>query len=153
MIYTLIDNGSAITVIEAELENDLQLIRHFKPLNIQWADRTIKTVSNSRFVTLEIGGLHENNSFTISAHTINDLNLPAQTVTKQFLEIAKIPPKTIEPCYNANPKILIGLDNTRLSHPIRATRKQSVSVTLTPLGWTMDGSQKESSEVPRTLHL
>lgn len=69
-----------------------------------------------------------------------EMHLPNQTICREDLNIAGIRNDRV-PTYNrAEPLMLIGLDNIRVTTPLESTQVDNIIVSRTPLDWTMEGT-------------
>ncbi|XP_062704691.1 uncharacterized protein LOC115265156 [Aedes albopictus] len=100
---------------------------------------------DSRLVSLKISGEDSSRSFPLSGvSTVKQLDIPVQTMqyeelASQYPYLSGLPVKSYE---EAVPRILIGLDNIKLSLPLK-TRGRQINVPVaakTRLGWTIFGS-------------
>lgn len=109
------------------------------PLVIEWTDQTRKTIKDSITTQITIRGPRpEHTAIQIIVRTM-EMELPCQSITKELLTAAGIQNNNIAHYNNAQPQILIGLDNTHAVATIEAERHKNLLVCNTPLGWTVEG--------------
>uniref|UniRef100_A0A182PWK8 Integrase catalytic domain-containing protein n=1 Tax=Anopheles epiroticus TaxID=199890 RepID=A0A182PWK8_9DIPT len=115
--YAFLDDGSELSLIEEDLARELRLEGPEKMLCLKWTNDIRRFENASMSVNVKISGNKENTSFVMSnVRTIKDLKLPRQTLNmnelkKKYRYLANIP---VESYKNAVPRILIGLDNSKL---------------------------------------
>lgn len=158
--YALLDEGSALTLMDASLATELGLDGPSNELSVQWIGRG-STIVRSTKVALQISGARDDDvRYPIHAHTVDDLNLPTQTVDsvalrKSYAYIRDIP----FPEYtDAKPRLLIGLDNHHLGAPLHVemgTDGLGIMATHTRLGWVVYGNNYHgtSSSSQAVLHV
>lgn len=74
-----------------------------------------------------------------------DMQLPSQTMCRDDLNTAGIQDTRV-PTYNqAEPLLLIGLDNIGVTTPLESNQIKNLIVSRTPLGWTVEGTLGHSA--------
>lgn len=137
--YALIDDGSAVTTIEPEIAQQLELKGESNPLVVEFADRTQKMIANSITISIDIKGiLPRHKTFNIKARTM-DMGLPYQTLTKSQLQFEGIDNPSITLYKDVQPQIIIGLDNITIAAPFKTQQYNNLLVSDSPLGWTVQG--------------
>lgn len=154
--FALLDDGSALTLMDSDVADHLQLSGPNCQLNVHWFGGH-STSSPSNIVSVEIKGTsNESPSFSLNnVRTVNNLNLPLQSLTisgdarHQHLQNL-----AIEQYHLAEPKILIGLDNSELTlaSETRTNPHGGPIAVKTPLGWIAYGHQKKH-DLRTVLHL
>lgn len=141
--YAFLDDGSSVTVMDQSLADELGLIGQPEPLCLKWTSNESRTENNSQRVCVEVRGKHTSQRYRMNARTVNSLELPIQTVSETMFEsnnqIRNLP---IEWYSNVKPRVLIGLDNAKLT----VTRNvrvgddgDNILAGLTKLGWIVYG--------------
>ncbi|XP_062713903.1 uncharacterized protein LOC134290730 [Aedes albopictus] len=158
--FAFLDEGSSSTLIEKEVADQLNLDGELQPLCLTWTAKVSRHEADSRLVNLKISGVEGSKSFPLTGvSTVRQLELPVQSLrygelSQQFPYLAGLPVKSYE---KAVPRILIGLDNIKLSLPLK-TREGCPSgpvAARTRLGWTVFGSVGDSKMDSRSplLHI
>ncbi|XP_058830215.1 uncharacterized protein LOC131689267 [Topomyia yanbarensis] len=160
--HAFLDDGSALTLLDEKLADELELKGEVKPLCLHWTGGTQRHETNSRIVGLEIAGIHGGaKSYTIkNARTVKELMLPFQTMDMK--ELSQINPHMkglpISSYQGVRPRILIGLKDLHLSMILNCREgqpSQPIAV-KTRLGWTVCGggsSDLASSPVHSIYHI
>ncbi|XP_058827942.1 uncharacterized protein LOC131687869 [Topomyia yanbarensis] len=160
--YAFLDDGSALTLLDEELADELELEGEIKPLCLHWTSGTQRHETNSRIVELQIAGIHSGaKSYTINgARTVNELMLPFQTM--DIKELSQVNPYLqglpIASYQGVRPRILIGLKDLHLSMILNCREgKPSQPIAVkTRLGWTVCGggsTDLASSPVHSVYHI
>lgn len=135
--FAMIDNGSAISLINRDFAKQLNIPGVFESLTIEWTDRTRKRVENSRVMTIEIAG-PDNIFYKITVRTL-DMHLPIQTITSSDLKHIGIEEGDVE-CYTAGqPQIILGLDNATIIANRDTRVYGNLVLSKSALGWTLAG--------------
>ncbi|XP_055714766.1 uncharacterized protein LOC129808886 [Phlebotomus papatasi] len=141
-----LDEGSTITMIRASLADKLGLEGPVKPLSWRGTTPDIKTDNDSRMVDLKIkGSFPRAKEYTMHhVRTVKDLTLPCQSVDVQKLSVdwKYLADVDIESQCEADPEILIGLDNTPLivSREVIHGPWRAPYLVRTWLGWVILGT-------------
>ncbi|XP_055844833.1 uncharacterized protein LOC129911149 [Episyrphus balteatus] len=146
-IYTFafLDDGSSLSLIDEDIARELKLKGTPRPLCLQWTGNTHRYEDNSEIISLQISGTAPKaERFTIAdVHTVKKLQLPEQSVDfvrlqQQYKHLSGLP---IESYERATPRLLIGLNNSKLSLPLRYREGNSNQpvATKTRLGWMVHG--------------
>lgn len=142
--FAFLDSGSTITMIEDWLLKSLGVDGDPEPLHLRWTGNKTRVEENSQKVKLRIKGVISNAlSHDIEARSVSTLALPTQSLNVTELKakcphLQKLPLKS---CTNAQPAILIGLDNWRVAAPLETVEgsvEQPIA-TRSRLGWTVEG--------------
>ncbi|XP_055590571.1 uncharacterized protein LOC129742669 [Uranotaenia lowii] len=143
--YAFFDGGSTCTLMEHSLYEDLQLDGETHPLCINWTGGHGRYEAGSIQCSVDIIGIRSPQKiFNIpKVHTVPSLDLPPQTLSvsdmkKSFHHLCNIP---VDAYTNAKPRILLGIDNVRLEHPLdsREGLEHEPTAVLTRLGWVIYG--------------
>ncbi|BET00523.1 Hypothetical protein NTJ_13339 [Nesidiocoris tenuis] len=144
--HALLDEGTSVTLIDADLANELQLKGEPRPLSLNWTGEINQHDANSESVSFGISSINPDaKTFKIhGARTISKLGLPSYSLDVE--ELAKkwpfIHKGIVSPMHQVKPRILIGQDNW----PLILTRKSFSGpwngpvVSLTWLGWVLHGN-------------
>ncbi|XP_053690937.1 uncharacterized protein LOC128739468 [Sabethes cyaneus] len=155
--FAFLDEGSALTLLDQGLANELQLNGISSPLCLRWTGGTQRHEKDSRIVKLEIAAEHhEAKKFLLEdVRTVNDLMLPLQTLHAE--ELKRLYPHLkglpIESYYNARPRILIGMKHAQLGLTLKSREGemgQPIAM-KTRLGWTVCGGL-HAGETPNMFH-
>lgn len=142
--YAFMDEGSDVTLMDADLARDIGLKGTNNPLNISWTNGYNCTDNNSETLQLHIKGDNEEIFKLKNVRTLKNLKLPCQTLNKEKLgkKWPHLKRVTAENYENAEPKILIGQDNLDLivSRSIIEGRPNDPIASRTKLGWIIHGS-------------
>ncbi|XP_049886664.1 uncharacterized protein LOC126381183 [Pectinophora gossypiella] len=138
--FALLDDGSTVTLVDADITNQVGIKGPSDPLRIEALSTDIG-VRKSQRVTLTLHGA--TNTFDTHARTIENLQLSPQRIENDDLtECHHLSDIALQLVYEATPKILIGQDNWELllaTETRRGARHQPVA-SLTPLGWVLHGA-------------
>ncbi|XP_067621618.1 uncharacterized protein [Eurosta solidaginis] len=142
--YAFIDEGSAVSLMNRRLANQLALIGNKEKLTLQWFgnNAVTQTVFNSN---IQISGLDANaRRFCMkNVKVVEHLQLPKQTLNKSELQWKHRFSKQLPIAeYDAAiPELLIGLDNAHLGVAKRviADGRRGPTDVLTKLGWVLYG--------------
>ncbi|XP_065074000.1 uncharacterized protein LOC135698068 [Ochlerotatus camptorhynchus] len=150
--YAFLDEGSALTLLDQELANELQLDGTVSPLCLRWTGGTERHEADSRIYNLHIGGVkNESKKFLLSdVRTVKELLLPQQTM--DMAELSQLYPHLqdlpIESYRDARPRILIGMKHAQLSLGLK-NREGGIGQPIaikTRLGWTVCGGWGSGSD-------
>lgn len=84
--YAFLDEGSSLSLIEDKLVRDLAIGGVTEPLEMKWTSNIVRKEKNSKRLDVQISGCNQDNWHWLkSVHTIDELNLPEQT-----LEVSEI---------------------------------------------------------------
>ncbi|XP_055542905.1 uncharacterized protein LOC129728484 [Wyeomyia smithii] len=143
--YAFLDEGSAITLIDQELADQLELEGPINPLCLRWTGGTERNETSSRTVNVKIAGIQAPaKQFQLNGvRTVKELMLPFQSlnmeeIALQYPHCLNLP---IESYSNVRPRILIGLKHARVSLVLKSKEgslDQPIAV-KTRLGWTICG--------------
>lgn len=149
--YALLDEGSSVSMIDADIANELQLNGDEYDLDLQFANAVRTTETKSLDVTLSIRGMQDGAQHYVmdSVRTSRKLLLPLQTVKRSAImasnpHLCNVPFATFD---NARPKLLIGLDHSHLGVPQQTCTNglpKSIVGAFTPLGWVLYGSDSQA---------
>lgn len=107
-----LDEGSAITLVEAELASKLGLHGEVEPLELCWTANVTRKEADSRRVSFQISARGEGRRYDVAAaHTVKELSLPSNNIKydaliSSFTHLQHLPMMSLA---NARPTILIGL--------------------------------------------
>ncbi|CAL8103429.1 unnamed protein product [Orchesella dallaii] len=147
-VNAFLDEGSSVSMVDADLAIRLGLKGKRAPLNLSWIDGRMNADSESRSVSLKISGMSadepmEKKYLLKDVRTVKNLRLPSQpleafNMRKQWKHLELIPFLNV----NKNPPlILLGQDNIQLSAPreiVEGAEGEPIA-TLTKLGWVVHG--------------
>ncbi|XP_037828693.1 uncharacterized protein LOC119616432 [Lucilia sericata] len=157
-VYAFLDEGSAVTLIEKSIFEELGLQGKSEPLCLRWTGDTTRTEDDSVKATITISSVTNNKQFKLNAvHTVNNLGLSPQTIdadeiSRRYPYLSKLP---IQSYSNAIPAILIGADNWKLAVPlkIREGSWNQPIASKTRLGWALQGNRmKDTDEFRINVH-
>lgn len=147
--FAFLDEGSELTLMDAEIADALGLQGESRPLCLKWTSGVTRDESDSKQITLEISGVNNEKRFPlVNVRTVHRLDLPTQTLefdrlAANYPHLQKLPVQSYE---NVTPKLLIGLNNLQLALPLkcRTGRGNEPVAAKMKLGWTVFGSTAES---------
>ncbi|XP_036346930.1 uncharacterized protein LOC118756269, partial [Rhagoletis pomonella] len=148
--FAFLDEGSAVTLMEKSVFEQMELKGVQEPLCLRWTGDTTRTEYNSFKTTVEIPGVTNGRKYKLTdAHTVESLSLPTQTIDageimKKYPYLTGLP---IESYENARPSILIGTDNWKLAVPLKIREGSWFQpiASKTRLGWTLQGCHANQS--------
>lgn len=151
--YAFLDSGSTCSLMEHSLWKELGLEGEQYPLCIGWTAGQGRYEAGSVKCAVDISSIHSGHRNRLKKlHTVESLQLPAQTMniddlSQHYRHLSNLPIDSYE---NVRPRILLGMDNAFLDHPIEAREggeNQPVAA-LTRLGWVVYGpcSVEENSK-------
>lgn len=154
--YAFLDDGSSVTVIEQSLADELGVVGKAEPLCLKWTSNESKNEDDSQRVIIEVRGKLSPRSYYLNARTVSLLDLPKQTISKTVFERAHkhIQNLPIDWYENVKPRVLIGLDNAKLTltNDVRVgTDDDNVIAGLTKLGWTLYGANYNGTHMNRDV--
>ncbi|XP_062556813.1 uncharacterized protein LOC134221640 [Armigeres subalbatus] len=152
--YGFLDEGSSFTLVEVSVAHKLGVVGVPEPLELAWTSNVVRKEKSSQRIDLMISGRGETERFKLSsAHTVNALSLPKQSLP--FHEMAErlthLHDLPILSYVDAEPKVLIGLQNLELFVPLenRIGQPGEPIAVRSVLGWTLYGPCEMNSETNR----
>lgn len=152
--FAFLDDGSSLTLLERSLVDELNIKGNHRPLWLEWTAGMCREEYESITIDFEISSINEpeNRYLVRNARTVHDLKLPSQSLSvpelaQRYHHLRGLPMTSYT---GAQPRILIGVDNVRLSHT-RKGREGKLNEPIaskTKLGWTIYGP----SELPGTAN-
>ncbi|XP_055604358.1 uncharacterized protein LOC129752608 [Uranotaenia lowii] len=155
--FAFLDEGSDLTLVEDGLAKQLGLGGSLQPLCLRWTGNASRVEHDSRIVSFEISGPDKEKRYILSnARTVGCLNLTKQSFQAEAaaLKYKYLRGVPLASYSNAEPQILIGIDNLRLAVPLK-TREGDGSgpiATKTRLGWCVYGRRSGSSSTSFNFH-
>ncbi|XP_035918481.1 uncharacterized protein LOC118516615 [Anopheles stephensi] len=152
--FAFLDECSSMTLVDEDLAEELGVEGEVEPLCIRWTGDTTRVEAGSRRVNFEVGPVGFTKRSVNSVRTVPRLNLPRQSFEPDegtWEHLKRLP---IREYQNAEPRMLIGLDNLRLSVPLRTVEGgvgEPIAVN-TRLGWCIYG-KPINVEGERLLHI
>ncbi|XP_059058740.1 uncharacterized protein LOC131852121 [Achroia grisella] len=147
--YAMLDEGSTVTLIDAEIAEQIGAEGPTRSLRIQGAASSWHEASSRVADVIIRGRHHTDEEHSVRARTIRDLTLGTQRVNPEILAYGHLRQLTCEQvCYeDARPKVLIGSDNWHLivTRKLLTGRHNQPAASLTRLGWVIHGT------VPRSV--
>ncbi|XP_058443868.1 uncharacterized protein LOC131425755 [Malaya genurostris] len=143
--YAFLDAGSTSTLMEHSLWEELNLDGERAPLCISWTGGQGRYEDDSVVFSVEVTGERTPGlRFNLQdVHTVRSLDLPSQSMSatelaEHFGYLSDIP---IESYADVKPRILLGVDNSRLEYPLdsREGSENQPTAVLTRLGWVVYG--------------
>lgn len=143
--YAFLDDGSSVTVIEQSLADELELEGQPEPLCLKWTSNESRVEDDSQRIEIDVSGKRSSKRYRLKARTIKSLDLPEQTLTKKRAanSLKDINNLSIDWYTNVKPRILIGLDNAKLTitNDVRlCAENDNLFAGLTKLGWVVYGA-------------
>ncbi|XP_058816165.1 uncharacterized protein LOC131679452 [Topomyia yanbarensis] len=146
--FAFLDEGSALTLVDQDLADELQLDGTLSPLCLRWTGGTQRYEKQSRIVKLHLSAKHnEARKFQLEdVRTVNELMLPLQTL--DIDELVDLYPHLkglpIESYQDARPRLLIGMKHAQLGLTLKSREGefgQPIAM-KTRLGWTVCGGMR-----------
>ncbi|XP_053691178.1 uncharacterized protein LOC128739706 [Sabethes cyaneus] len=143
--YAFLDSGSSLTLMEESLAEELNLRGEKYPLCLRWTADTCRYEKDAMMVSVKISGTHNHSGQhrLSEVYTVKDLKLPPQSLparkfSEQYAQLKGLP---IESYSNVQPKLLIGMSNARMLHPLegREGKLEEPAAIKTRLGWSVYG--------------
>lgn len=152
--FAFLDEGSSVTLLNENIAKELDLRGTQEQLCLRWTGDQERSENNSKRVCLSIAGDYEGSKqFDFRpARTVTALSLPRQSLNSKELKqnysyLKNLPFESYE---NANPQILIGLDNWELALPLRVREglEGQPIAAKSRLGWTVFALLPKDSSNP-----
>ncbi|XP_055601508.1 uncharacterized protein LOC129750567 [Uranotaenia lowii] len=141
--YAFLDEGSSLTLMEEALAQELGIQGDPQVLCLKWTGNVTRTERNSQKLELEISGInltkyHLQDTRTVKALTLPKQSLQYDSLSTMFRHLEGLP---ISSYTHAVPRILIGVNNIRLTVPLRVKegKLNEPVATKTRLGWCVYG--------------
>ncbi|XP_058128499.1 uncharacterized protein LOC131292779 [Anopheles ziemanni] len=144
-VLACLDEGSSITLMEHTLMEELGLKGSPKPLCLSWTGGQTREEESSAELSITVSGSgsagkrHE----LPAVRTVRSLALPPQTVNEReivarYQHLRRVPVQSYQ---WESPRLLIGIDNYRLSCPLKTVEgaPHEPVATKTRLGWVVSG--------------
>ncbi|XP_062557546.1 uncharacterized protein LOC134222411 [Armigeres subalbatus] len=150
--YAFLDDGSSYTLMDASLAAELQLKGIPEPLCLRWTSSQSRSENDSRRLSVDISGTTNNcKRYRLQeVHTVSNLDLFHQSVignelSDQYHHLRGIP---VESYHDAQPRILIGIDNANLTLPLKGKEGSwgQPIATKTRLGWIIHGGIEQVTD-------
>ncbi|XP_062713760.1 uncharacterized protein LOC134290608 [Aedes albopictus] len=143
-VYAFVDEGSKITLLEDTVADQLGITGPTEPLNLQWTGNIKRSEPHSRRISTQISGRGSPKQFELTnARTVGGLLLPSQTVNYEemcdrYPHLRGLPIQSYE---KVSPKLLIGLDNLKLTVPLKIREGRWVEpiAAKSRIGWSIYG--------------
>ncbi|XP_053686195.1 uncharacterized protein LOC128735731 [Sabethes cyaneus] len=150
-VYAFVDEGSQLTLLDDAVAVKLGISGPVETLNLQWTGNVTRNEPNSRRIRTEISGRGSTKCFSqFNVRTVASLDLPMQSL--RYHEIAANYPHLrglpIDDYEDVTPKLLIGLDNLKLTVPLKIRQGgwgQPMAARCR-LGWSIYGCTQPKSE-------
>ncbi|XP_055590318.1 uncharacterized protein LOC129742446 [Uranotaenia lowii] len=147
--FAFLDDGSSLTLVEEDLIRELGIQGEPQTLCLRWTGNMTRIEKASKIVELNISGINRSRFKLRDVRTVKALTLSQQTLNYQdlsdsFPHLRGLP---ISSYYNVVPRILIGLNNLRLTVPlsIKEGGPNEPVAANTRLGWCVYGGSTGSS--------
>ena len=146
--HALFDEGSSVTLLDAELATMIGVNGERDPLQLRWTDNSSQTENDSMRVTVLIQGLSLDDPVPCkyemkNVRTIKKLSLPLHSVDVRHLRTlwTHLGSINIPSMTGVQPKILIGQDNCQLiiSREVIEGPPNAPVFSRPLLGWSMHG--------------
>lgn len=146
--YAFLDSGSNITIVESKLMKQLGVSGPTRSLKLKWSNDISRVEHQSQSVRFSISNIEGNYTTSLqNVRTVAKLQLPMQSMSladlQKYKHLKNIP---VSEYANAQPQILIGIDNHTLMVPmdiVEGHEGEPVAI-KTRLGWTVFGSGENS---------
>lgn len=141
--FAFIDEGSSTSLIDENVIDELNLSGTSEPLCLKWTGNVERKEEDSVRLCISVSGTN-GKTFSVDVHTVKHLSLPRQTIdsNRLFKEYSHLRGLPIQGYANAQPRLLIGLNNIRLCTPkqIREGKANEPIAVSTRLGWIIYGA-------------
>ncbi|XP_055590388.1 uncharacterized protein LOC129742511 [Uranotaenia lowii] len=141
--YAFLDEGSSLTLMEEALAHELGIQGDPQVLCLKWTGNVTRTERSSQKIELKISGINLAKYQLQDTRTVKALTLPQQSLqfdslSTMFHHLQGLP---ISSYTHAVPRILIGVNNIRLTVPLRVKegKLNEPVATKTRLGWCVYG--------------
>ncbi|XP_036327132.1 uncharacterized protein LOC118739729 [Rhagoletis pomonella] len=152
--YTLLDEGSSITMLDDTLANELDLRGRPSRLNVQWfGGHAVQ--EQATIVDLFISGAGMDKRHKLqNVYAVKNLQLPSQSLSKADLlyDDKRVRQLPMQAHSGVVPRLLIGIDNCHLglASTTIAMRKNGPFAANTELGWVVFGPTSNDLPKPST---
>lgn len=142
--YAFLDDGSSVTLIERSVAQQLGENGPSGTLCLKWTNDVSRCENDSQKISLYISSATGGKVYQIqTARTVSELKLPKQSIDSDYLvqSYPYLNGLPIPNYRNAVPQVLIGLDQLKLSLPLkyREGKEGEPVATKTRLGWCVHG--------------
>nr|XP_049464883.1 uncharacterized protein LOC120956082 [Anopheles coluzzii] len=143
--YAFLDDGSTSTFMDHGLLAELGLSGTPHPLCLQWTGDIRREEKESVKLSVCVSAPHETSTVheMSEVHTVKELALPKQTMhmTRLAANYAHLRGLPVDSYEEAMPRVLIGVDNCRLSQPLKSVEGKCDEpvASKTRLGWVVYG--------------
>ncbi|XP_065092537.1 uncharacterized protein LOC135713357 [Ochlerotatus camptorhynchus] len=162
--FAFLDCGSSLTLLEEGLASELQLQGEKHPLCLRWTADTCRYEDAAMRVSLEISGTRNEKvkHRLADVYTVKELKLPSQSLPFEELSTkhAYLQGIPVDSYTNMQPRILIGMNNIRVVHPLesREGAEHEPIAAKTRLGWMVygtcpSGGRACSNTAPHSFHM
>ncbi|XP_058449314.1 uncharacterized protein LOC131429280 [Malaya genurostris] len=156
-VFAFVDEGSSTTLIEETVVNRLGVSGPIEPLTLRWTGKVSREERQSQRIQLDISGEGSPTRYKLcEVRTVSSLLLPTQRL--KYGKLCSIYPHLRGLPLNdydlTQPKLLIGLDNLRLTVPLKAREGGPMDPIAAKcrLGWSIYGCIPSSSKHGPVLH-
>ncbi|OXA48116.1 hypothetical protein Fcan01_17420 [Folsomia candida] len=157
--HALLDNGSTLTLIDSDLAKQIGSSGRKTELCLQWIGSHSHMEDQSQTLTMEIQGVFPYAKWfeMKDVQTVQDFHCSSQTVIAQELK-SKFPylnQVPIKDMINVQPRLLIGVKNTKLIVPQRSVKgvDNNAVAHRTLLGWAIHGIMSGRETKGNVMHL
>ncbi|XP_036322121.1 uncharacterized protein LOC118736130 [Rhagoletis pomonella] len=157
--YALIDDGSACTLLERHVAEELGLDGPSEDLCLRWTGDITQNEPDSKVITVGISPTSDTSPrfYLPSVRTISSLDLPEHSLTQEILDShSHLRHLTIEPYNAVRATILLGIDNAKLGVPLTVKESEGnpLIATKSRIGWSVYGRRTEPSiNYNRVMHI
>ncbi|XP_058451241.1 uncharacterized protein LOC131430355 [Malaya genurostris] len=155
--FAFLDDGSSLTLVEQSLAEQLGESGPQGELVLKWTGNVTRREPASHEIGFVISGQAKEQYQVNRARTVTELNLPIQSLdihelSKAYPHLRGLPIQNYE---NAQPRILLGLDQLKLSLPLkhREGREGDPVAAKTRLGWWVFGGKGEKVLTGVSCHI
>lgn len=141
--YAFLDDGSAVTLIDRQIADYLELPGEVEPLFLRWTGGTHRYEANSQIVSVQISGCEGTSFHLDDVRTVEELQLPYQSMDiadlqKKHPYLVGLP---INSYHKVRPRILIGMKhaNVTLVRDCLEGKPGEPIAVKTNLGWSVCG--------------
>lgn len=148
--YAFLDPGSSLTLMEADIAQQLNLTGTARPLQLAWTQNLTTDNNESRNVQLYIRGSTRKSYFLRDVRTIKNLGLPSQSrdyekLCEEYPHLQGLPLQSFN---KIKPTIMLGLNHSFLliGHEHRWGHPGEPIAMRTKLGWLIYGGLSSNNE-------
>ncbi|XP_055543499.1 uncharacterized protein LOC129729046 [Wyeomyia smithii] len=152
IVFALFDEGSSLSMVDAELADQMKLRGPISPVTYRWTNGISHKDDTSMLLSLHVSGPAEKAKWyeMSNVRTINNINLPRVSIDIEKIErlYSLLEEDKLAAIQNAVPKMLIGSNNAGLIVPLKTVQYSTRGLQLTRchLSWTIHGEVEPATD-------